>query len=153
MKNRTIKLALLLGLLGSQAALAGPHGDDLSRCLVESTNQADRQVLAKWGFSAASQHPAVRSVVTVSEKELDDSNKYMAELLTRLLTQSCRSEAQKALQYEGPVTLQTSFQALGQVAGRELFSSPQVAVAMAAGLTRHLDAKTLATLSSAMQKE
>ena len=34
-----------------------------------------------------------------------------------------------ALQYEGASTLETSFMILGQVAGQELFSSPEVAAA------------------------
>lgn len=153
MKKYRIKLALLLGLLSSQAAFAGPYGDDLSKCLVNSTTQADRQALVKWIFSTASLHPAVKTMVSVSEKQLDDSNRYTAELLTKLLTESCRSEAEKALQYEGPVTFQTSFQVLGQVAGQELFSSPEVAVAMSAGLAKHLDARKLASLSLAIQKK
>jgi hypothetical protein len=51
----------------------------------------------------------------------------LARLVERLLTQSCRSETQQAVRNEGPGTLQTSFEILGQVAGRGLFTDPAVA--------------------------
>lgn len=150
MRNPTIKLALVAGLLASQTAFAGPYGDELSKCLVNSTTQADRVALVKWMFSAASLHPALKGMVSVSPQQLDDANKYTAGLLTRLLTESCRAEAEKALQYEGMATFQTSFQILGQVAGKELFSSPEVTVAMS-GLARHVDGKKLESLAKQAQ--
>lgn len=146
MRKHMIKLALLLGLLSSQVAFAGPYADDLSKCLVGSTTQEDRMALVKWVFSAASAHPAVKSMVSVSEKQLDDANKGTADLFMSLLTVSCKSEAEKTLQYEGQVTFQTSFQVLGQVAGQELFSSPEVTAAMS-GLGKHLDSKKLESLA------
>jgi len=58
-------------------------------------------------------------------------NKSAAKLLERLITESCKSEMRKALTHEGPDAIQTSFQALGQVAARGLFSDPAVARGMA----------------------
>jgi hypothetical protein len=58
----------------------------------------------------------------------------------------CKDEAQKAIQYEGLATLQLSFQVLGQVAGRELFTSPEVASGMA-GLQKYLDSDQLKALA------
>ena len=142
------KLAWLMALLGAQSVFAGPYADDLSKCLVASTTQEDRIALVKWVFSAAAAHPAVKTMVTVSEQQLDDANKSTAELFMKLLTVSCKVEAEKALQYEGAMTFHNSFQILGQVAGKELFSSPEVATAMS-GLRKHLDAKKLAALAPA----
>jgi hypothetical protein len=146
MRTRINKLALLLGLLSSPVAFAGPYTDDLSKCLVNSTTKEDRVALVKWMFSAASVHPAVKSMVSVSAKQLDDANKRTADLFMNLLTISCKSEAEKALQYEGEVTFQTSFQILGQVAGQELFSSPEVVSAMS-GLEKYIDGKKLESLA------
>lgn len=126
----------------SPAAKAGPYADDLARCLVESTTPDDRTALVKWMFSAAAAHPAVTSLVQVTEQQLDQANRVAAGLFTRLLTDSCKPAVQTALKYEGQVVLQQAFQVLGQVAGQELFTSPEVTRAMA-GLERHLDEQDL----------
>jgi hypothetical protein len=146
MSKRLHACALLSVLLSVPTALAGPYADDLAKCLVASTTQEDRLTLVKWMFAAASLHPAVKSFTSVTEKQLDEGNKSTAELFMKLLTDSCKSEAERALQYEGPQTFQTSFQVLGQVAGKELFSSPEVAVAMA-GLEKYVDKEKLEALA------
>lgn len=147
MKKYSIKLTFLLGLLLSPSAFAGPYGDDLAKCLVSSTTQEDRLALVKWLFSAASLHPGVNSIisVTVSDKQIDDANKHIGGLFMRLLTISCKPEAEKAIQYEGAVTFQTSFEILGKVAGQELFSNPTVAEAMSR-VDRYIDRKKIDAL-------
>lgn len=147
----TVRLALVVLVLASFAAggaYAGPYTDDLSKCLVESTTPQDRADLVKWMFAAASLHPAVRSLASVSTEQLNDANKKTADLVVRLLADSCRQETQKALKYEGQMTLQASFQVLGQVAGKELFTSPEVATALS-GLEDYLDVKKLESLNLA----
>ncbi len=127
------------------SAMAGIYADELGKCLVESTSQRDRLDLVQWLFSAASLHPAVEPITSVTEEQLDAANKTIAELVTELLTDSCRSETEKASQYEGMSTLETAFTVLGQVAGQELFSSPEVSAGMA-GLKEHLDTEALDSL-------
>jgi hypothetical protein len=83
----------------------------------------------------------------VSPKDLDEANKTTAALFMRLLTDSCKDKAKNALNFEGPVTLTTSFQVLGQVAGREMFSSPEVTKAMS-GLEKYTDVKKLEALKT-----
>ena len=145
MRNHAIKLAVFLALPSSQLAFAGPYAEDLSKCLVASASQEDKLTVIKWVIAAASLHPAVKPMTSVSEQELDDANKNTADLLMRLLTVSCRSEAEKALQYEGALPFQTSFQALGQAAGNELFGSPEVSMATA-GVAKYLDREKLEAL-------
>lgn len=124
---------------------AGPYTDELSKCIVASTTTNDRVAIVKWMFSAASLHPAVKSITSVSEEQLEEANKKTAELLMRLLTESCIQQAKKAIKYEGQVAIQSSFQILGQVAGRELFSSPDVAAGMA-GFEKHFNGEKLESL-------
>jgi hypothetical protein len=66
-------------------------------------------------------------------------------LFTRLLTDSCKLRAQKALRFERPATLQLGFRVLGQVAGVELLSNPAVTQNMA-GLEKYLDSRKLEAL-------
>ena len=129
----------------STTSFAGIYTDDLSKCLVESTTKKDRVALVKWMFSAASLHPAVKSISSVTAEDLDNANKITANLFMKLLTDSCVKETKKALKFEGQTTIETSFRVLGQVAGRELFSSPEVAGAMA-GLEKHIDQEKLQSL-------
>ena len=111
-------------------AHAGVYADDLSRCLVESTSKEDRLALVRWLFTAATAHPAVADIAKVSPEQLDQASKATGDLFMKLLTESCVVQAKKAVEYEGPATFAVSFQVLGQVAGAELFSSPEVNAAM-----------------------
>jgi hypothetical protein len=133
-----IALTSLIAIGWAVSASAGPYGDDLSKCLVAKTTEADRVTFVQWMFSALSLHPAVKPMATVSPEQLDNANKRTAELFTNLLTESCRDEVRAALKYEGNTAFQSSFQVLGQIAGRELLASPDVAAAMA-GLEKYFD--------------
>jgi hypothetical protein len=123
----SIAIAIALALLPPPPAGAGVYSDELAKCLVKSTNEADRNFLVKWLFASAAVHPAVKSIASVSEVERTDLNRNAAKLFERLITESCKTQMQEAVKFEGPATLQSSFEVLGQVAGRGLFSDPDVA--------------------------
>lgn len=144
MSARMLSLALVASL-STGAAWAGVYTDDLSKCLVDSTSTDDRTALVKWLFAAASAHPAIGTLSSVTPADLDSANQVVGGLFMRLLTDSCKLQAQKALRFEGPATLQLSFSVLGQVAGTELFSNPVVANNMA-GLQKFVDARQLESL-------
>lgn len=135
----------LLAVSASPGANAGPYGDDLARCLVESTSSQDRVDLVEWLFAAASFHPAVSDFATVTPEQLNASNKAMAELIVNLLTETCREQTSKALQYEGEQTIPASFEILGQVAGQELFSNPRVSDALS-GMEQYIDVEKLSSV-------
>jgi hypothetical protein len=44
----------------------------------------------------------------------------------KLLTKSCKKQAQRAIKYEGQIAFQSSFRILGQVAMKDIFSNPDV---------------------------
>jgi hypothetical protein len=139
-------VASVIGLMAySLTANAGLYTDDLSRCMVEKTSKEDRAALVRWMFVAAAAHPAVAPIAKVSTEQQDGANKAIGELFTRLLTGSCKEKAKSAIAYEGGAAIQMSFQVLGQVAGAELFQSPEVARVMA-GLEKHVDKKKLDAL-------
>jgi hypothetical protein len=129
----------LSGLLFlSHTTFAGPYTDDLSRCLVASTTQADRVALARWIFFAFSGHPSVAPYSAVKASDLESANAEIGALFMRLLTDSCREKTKTALRFEGPAAIQLSFQTLGQVAGMELASNPAVQAKMS-GFSKHID--------------
>ncbi|MGH1391507.1 MAG: hypothetical protein ACRAUZ_15315 [Aeromonas jandaei] len=144
MKIKYVVIAISLFL--SHGVNAGPYGDDLAKCLIESTTKNDRTSLVRWMFASAAAHPAVKSIANVSQKELDNANETTGKLFTKILTKTCREQASKALAYEGTATITTSFQLLEQVAATELFSSPEVQKAMS-GLEKGLDKSALSKLA------
>ncbi len=129
----------------SSYSTAGVYTDDLSKCLVASTTVTDRNNLVRWMFAAAAKHPAVSEIVTVTPEVMEQTNKTMGDLMNRLLLVSCKTETKEAIKYEGGTTIEASFQVLGQVAGRELFSNPAVAESLS-NLDKHIDSAALEKL-------
>jgi hypothetical protein len=144
-KKGLISAIILSQFIGVAPAFSGPYADQLARCLIESTTATDRQQLVRWMFSAASKHPAVQELVKVSDTALEDANKSMGILISRLLTDSCKSQTIAALKFEGNSTIESSFSVLGQVAGRELFSDPNVAQGMAS-IDKYIDSDAIQAL-------
>jgi hypothetical protein len=142
---RTVLAALVLSVVASPMAHAGPYGDDLAKCLVERSSSKDKTELVRWMFAAMSAHPDVKDLSAVTAEGRDTANRSIAELTVRLLTDTCRDEADKAVRYEGGAAIESSFNVLGQVAAKELFASPDVAGVLA-GLEKHLDGKKLEQL-------
>ena len=90
-------------------------------------------------------------MVSVTERQRNKLNKSIAKLFERLLTDSCRKETQAAYKYEGKSTISTSFNLLGQVAGRELFSDPSVTKSVS-GLAQYIDQKKMNDLFASVKK-
>jgi len=143
---------LVLASFASLSAQAGIYGDDMAKCLVRSTTTQDRSALVKWIFAAAASNPEVKSMVRVTERQRNKLNKAIAKLFERLLTDSCRKETQAAYKYEGRATISTSFNLLGQVAGRELFSDPNVTKSVS-GLSQYIDQKKMDDLFSSVKQK
>jgi hypothetical protein len=150
-KAASIGAALSLALMVSQSALAGPYSDEMAKCLVTSTSEADKNFLVKWMFAAAALHPAVKSISSVTDAQRNELNIKTAKLFERLLTESCKTQVQQAIKYEGQSTIESAFQVLGQVAARGLFSDPSVA-GFIAQLGKHIDPKKMESVLGAPKK-
>lgn len=142
-KALTISVLAMAPLVASLPAVAGPYADELSKCLVRSTGDEEKRSLVKWIFSAVALHPDVADIATVTPTQRNEMTRNTAKLFEKLLTESCRTEVRAAVQYEGSQTIGASFQILGQVAARELFSNPGVAAQMGE-LAKHIDHKKMA---------
>lgn len=142
-KKMWIAALAVASVFGSVPAIAGPYSDDLSKCLVRSTGDAEKRTLVKWIFAAVALHPEVADISSVTPAQRTEMTRNTAKIFEKLLADSCRTEVQQAVQYEGPQTIGSSFQVLGQVAARELFSNPNVAANMA-DLGKYIDQKRIA---------
>jgi hypothetical protein len=126
-------------------AKAGPFSDDMSKCFVNSTSAEDKARLVRWIFSVAALHPALGNISNVSDAQRAQLNKEMAQLIERLLTESCAAESKAALMNEGQVAMSTAFGVLGQAAMAGLFSDPTVSAASAA-FAKELDQQKIRAL-------
>lgn len=154
MRYSTITGALAACLIGVVPCLAtaGPFADDMAKCLVKATSEADRADLMRWMFSSMSLHPDLASMSKVSAQTRDEVNAKAAKLYSRLLFESCKAETQEAVRNEGPQTIQYAFQILGQVAARGLFTEPHVTDAMQA-LEKGIDQDKLKELVALATKK
>lgn len=150
-KAAAIGAAFSLTLLASSSALAGPYSDEMAKCLVTSTSEADKNFLVKWMFAAAALHPAVKSISSVTDAQRNELNIKTAKLFERLLTESCKAQVQQAIKYEGQSTIESAFQVLGQVAARGLFSDPSVN-GFIAQLGKHIDPKKMESVLGTPKK-
>ncbi|MCL2829909.1 MAG: hypothetical protein FWD77_04115 [Betaproteobacteria bacterium] len=130
--------AALIGLVLMSGAQAGVYADDLGKCLVSSTSSKDKTALIRWIFAITALHPDVASISRVTDAARDEANRNAAALVERLITQSCKKQANEAIRYEGAVALEHGFQVLGQVAMKELMSNKKVSDGFE-GYTKYLD--------------
>ena len=125
---RIAKFLLLPGLLAAMPmAHAGVYGDAFGKCLVSASNDRDKQQLMEWIFSAIALNPTIKPYASISREQRSAMDRNMAALFERLVGDACRKEASEALKYEGASAFGTAFQLFGQVAGQQLFASPEVA--------------------------
>jgi hypothetical protein len=122
--------------------IAGPYADALGKKLVSSTTPADKAICVRWMFVSMALHPDLKGMATVSPEQREEANRAFAKLATRMLTETCAIEAREAMQYEGASAIEGAFNIFGQVAGRELFTNPEVAKGLA-GLDKYFDMKAI----------
>jgi hypothetical protein len=126
----SLVLALLV-LFAPHRAAAGPYGDALAKCIVDSTTRAEKTAFVRYIFAVIALHPDVQGGSNITPAQRSAMAKQAAQLIQRLLTDACATETKDALHYEGMATIQSSFSLLGQVAARELFTHPKVTEGMA----------------------
>lgn len=136
------RMLLATLLIVAPSANAGVYGDALGKCLVSASSDQDKQQLMKWIFSAISLNPGIAPYTKLPAQERTEIDKTMASLFERLIGESCKKEAAEAIKFEGAAAFGAAFQLLGQVAGQQLFTSPEVS-AGAESFYKHVDIQGL----------
>lgn len=103
----------------------------LSVCLLNSLNGAQRTEFAKWIFFSMAVHPSLNDYSTVTAADRDHVNKKVGHLLTTLLAVDCARQLKTATQ-SNPRAVVVAFKRVGAAAMRELMSDPGVKSAMTA---------------------
>lgn len=144
-RRHVFAAAMLSVLLLGPRAEAGVYADDLAKCLVRSSSSDDHLIMIRWMFSAVTQHPALRSMSTVTPAQHGAYDHDMAKLTERLIFTDCRKEAVAGLKYEGEAAITAGFRVLGQVAARDMFGDSHVALELSA-LGKSFDKSKLSAL-------
>ena len=139
MRNITLCIA---SLLISASCWAGPYGDDLKRCLVESTSKRDSIVLVRWLSKALLAHPEVKDLAVIPNAKAVQIDKDFARDVERLLGENCSAQFANVIRYEDQDAIRKSFEFLGQVAMKELMDNAQVQEAVT-GVLKQLDMEKL----------
>ena len=87
-------------------------------------------MLMTWLFAAIALNPKLAPMVNMTAEQREKINSDTGKLFERLLTETCKPEAQVAIKNEGTSAFEASFKVFGEVAARELFSEPLVAEEM-----------------------
>ncbi len=120
---RILVLSLVVG--AGVPAIAATPTETFSTCMVDALNGKERKTLAKWIFFAIAAHPEISSFANASKADIDATDKYVGELITRLLTTDCPAEL-KAANDSDPMALQAAFEVVGAVAMQELMANDAV---------------------------
>jgi len=129
-------------LLPASLAFAGPYSDALGKKLVSSTTRAEKALFVRWIFFAMALHPDLKEMSAISPAQREETNRAVAQMMTRMLTETCAVEAKEAVRYEGASAIEGAFNLLGQIAARELFSNPDVNAGLAE-LQKYFDSKAI----------
>lgn len=121
MKKLILSVLVLLGVFSQPAVQA----TELGTCMVDSLNGKERKNLAKWIFFSMAAHPHIGSYSNISEEDLLENDKYVGQLVTRLLTKDCPDILAK-MSKSDPLVVQKSFELVGQVAMQELMTDEKV---------------------------
>ncbi len=121
-KKFTIATCIVVGVGNS---MAGTYRDDFEQCLVRSITASEKRTMVRWMYSILSFHPDLPAVRVFSETELDEVDRSMAFIFTRLITQACKSQAVLVSNYEQD-GIKKAFGVLGTEAVRAVSSHPDV---------------------------
>jgi hypothetical protein len=140
--RKLVVFAIIFGASVPFAATAETYGDDFGKCLVKSSSDADKHQLVEWIFAALSLNPAIAPYANIPADKREAINKGMASVFERLVGEECKVEATDALKYEGAAAFGIAFRLLGQVAGQQVFASPEVS-AGSEEFIKHVDMDAL----------
>ncbi|MBB1427022.1 hypothetical protein ACRN9Z_02385 [Shewanella frigidimarina] len=140
---KLISTIILIAAVMSPHALASTVSatQQLGVCLTDSMNGKERKNLAKWIYFGMSQHSTIKPYSNVSDANLDQMNKYVGELITRLITKDCKEISNKAME-ENSAAFESAFSIVGKVAMQELMTESSVSQSLGA-FEKYLDTEKI----------
>jgi hypothetical protein len=119
----------------------------LGSCMVDSMTGKERKEMAQWIFFAIAAHPEIKEYSKLSEAVKNKSDVHMANLVTRLLTEDCLTQAKAAHKQEGQSAIVGAFELVGKVAMQELMMNKDVTSSIGA-YAKYIDKDKFNKISS-----
>jgi hypothetical protein len=145
MKRHPFLSVILVISLLPISAFAGEAANELGVCLADSLTGKERKALARWIFFGMAAHPEIRPYTEVSDQAIDDLDKLVGELVTRLMTSDCPQQARAAVKDEGSAAIEYAFGLVGQVAMQELMMNQEVSQTLG-GFEKYVDQEAIQSL-------
>jgi hypothetical protein len=136
-KILAVATAVLLSAAVAPAA-ATPSTDAAEVCFADSTTGKDRKVLGRWIFLAIAAHPEIAGMASATPAEVEQAERDVAALFTRLVTEDCAAEIKQLIATDGPDSIGLPFGYLGRMAMQELMSNEAVN-ARVTGFQKYVD--------------
>lgn len=124
MKLSPVLFAVALSILPGLAAANSIEAAGV--CLTDNTSGKDRKILVKWIFIAISRHPEIRAMSSADAAQIEQSNKEVGALYTRLIADDCPKEMKAMVAEHGASAISQPFEVLGRVAMQELMTDAAV---------------------------
>ena len=144
MKKYYFCIVIILSLGIAQPAISSTPTNILGTCLIDALNGKERKKLAKWIFLAMAAHPDISVFSNASKKEVDSTDQYLGNLITRLLVEDCPSELKLANDSD-PLAMQNAFELVGQVAMQEIMTNQSVMRAIT-GYAKYADTEKISSI-------
>ena len=141
---------LIIGLLLCNAWILSPAlaaESALGSCMVDSMTGKERKEMAKWVFFAMAAHPEIKEYSRVPEQTKSATDKQIAAVVTRLLTEDCLIEAKAGYKQEGQAAIVSAFELVGRVAMQELMTNKDVAASIGE-YAKYLDNEKMRQISA-----
>lgn len=141
---------LLVGLLLCNAWIVSPAfaaESTLGSCMADSMTGKERKEMAKWVFFAMAAHPEIKEYARVPLQTKEATDKQIAAVVTRLLTQDCLAEAKAGFKQEGQAAIVSAFELVGRVAMQELTTNKDVAASIGE-YAKYLDNEKMRQIST-----
>lgn len=135
-------LAATALLAAAAPAAASPNTEATKACFSDNTSGKDRKVLGKWIFLAMAAHPEIASMSAATAAEVEQSERDLAALFMRLVTEDCAAQMKKMMTEDGATSISVPFEYLGQIAMQELTTHESVNTRIT-GFHRFLDTAKL----------
>jgi hypothetical protein len=122
---KTIQVIILSAVLSvCFPALAQTPTDTFADCMINSLNGKERKNLAKWIFLSMAAHPSIKPFLNATANDIQESDQYIGQLITRLLADDCPNELKAAYQSD-PKAVENAFELVGKIAMQELMTNKE----------------------------
>lgn len=116
-------------LFTSSSTIANTSTETFGNCLIDNLNGKERKELVKWLFFSIASHPELNPYLNATQNDIIDSDKYIGNLITRLLSDDCPNEMKSAVKAD-PLAMKKAFGLVGRVAMQELMRDQTVNTTM-----------------------